>query len=108
MAAMEEAPSTPPPQRRAEQQTPQAAPPPPPPVTPGTPTGRMQALKDLKLTIEYKHLKQNAPSGVVVTPAFDDLRRWHGVIFLRRGVCEGAVFKFVVRLPTVGLRPLEA
>ena len=86
-------------------------PPPPPPktpdnkassrtvLTPGTPSrGRTQALKDLKLTIEYKHLKHNAPGGVLVTPAFDDLRLWHGVIFLRRGLCEGGVFRFVVRL----------
>ena len=71
----------------------------PMPSSSPTPTGRTQALKDLKLTIEYKHLKQNAPGGVLVTPAFDDLRRWHGVIFVRRGACEGGVFRFVVRLP---------
>ena len=69
------------------------------PKTPQTPTGRTQALKDLKLTIEYKHLKQNAPGGVLVTPAFNDLRTWHGVIFVRKGCYQGGVFKFVVKLP---------
>jgi hypothetical protein len=73
--------------------------PPKTPQTPQTPTGRTQALKDLKLTIEYKHLKQNAPGGVLVTPAFDDLRTWHGVIFVRKGCYQGGVFKFVVKLP---------
>ena len=71
------------------------------PRSPATPsgTGRTQALKDLKLTIEYKHLKQNAPGGVLVTPSFDDLRLWHGVIFVRKGLYQGGVFKFVVKLP---------
>mmetsp|Transcript_20193 Transcript_20193/g.52797 ORF Transcript_20193/g.52797 Transcript_20193/m.52797 type:complete len:308 (-) Transcript_20193:249-1172(-) len=42
---------------------------------PRSPTSeRTQALKDYKLTIEYKHLKQNAPGGVLVVPSFDDLR----------------------------------
>lgn len=68
-------------------------------LSPATPTGRTQALKDLKLTIEYKHLKTNAPGGVLVTPAFDDLRLWHGVIFVRKGFWQGGVFKFTVRLP---------
>ncbi len=70
-------------------------------VSPPTPTGtgRAQALKDLKLTIEYKHLKQNAPKGILVIPAFDDLRCWHGVIFVRKGLYQGGIFKFIVNLP---------
>ena len=68
-------------------------------TSPATPTGRTQALKDLKLTIEYKHLKQNAPGGIIVTPSFDDLRRWHGVIFVRKGPYQGGIFKFIVQLP---------
>mmetsp|Transcript_5235 Transcript_5235/g.6813 ORF Transcript_5235/g.6813 Transcript_5235/m.6813 type:complete len:359 (+) Transcript_5235:488-1564(+) len=61
--------------------------------------GRTQALKDLKLTIEYKHLKMNAPSGVLVTPSYDDLRTWYGVIFIRKGYYQGGIFKFIVKLP---------
>lgn len=34
-----------------------------------------------------------------MTPAFDDLRVWHGVIFVRKGLFQGGVFKFVVHLP---------
>eukprot|EP00639_Heterosigma_akashiwo_P001076 CAMPEP_0194588468 /NCGR_PEP_ID=MMETSP0292-20121207/19808_1 /TAXON_ID=39354 /ORGANISM="Heterosigma akashiwo, Strain CCMP2393" /LENGTH=284 /DNA_ID=CAMNT_0039444997 /DNA_START=45 /DNA_END=899 /DNA_ORIENTATION=+ len=70
---------------------------------------RQQALKDYKLTIEYKHLKEHAPGGVFVLPSFEDLRLWHGVIFVRRGYYSNAIFKFRVRLPPayndVGTRP---
>jgi len=60
---------------------------------------REQALSDYKVTIEYKHLKQHAPSGVYVIPAFDSLRLFHGVIFLRRGLYHNAIFKFQIHLP---------
>jgi len=67
---------------------------------PRSPTSeRTQALKDYKLTIEYKHLKQNAPGGVLVVPSFDDLRLWHGVIFVRKSLYANAIFKFIVTLP---------
>ncbi|KAJ8602654.1 hypothetical protein CTAYLR_004096 [Chrysophaeum taylorii] len=54
-------------------------------------------VKDYKVTIEYKHLRSNAPGGVYVVPI--ELRRWSGVIFVRRGLYAGGVFKFEVRLP---------
>ena len=34
-----------------------------------------------------------------MTPSFDNLRRWHGVIFVRKGLYQGGVFKFIVELP---------
>lgn len=60
---------------------------------------REQALRDYKLTIEYKHLKQHSPSGIYVLPSQNDLRTFHGVIFLRRGLYSNAIFKFVMELP---------
>jgi len=60
---------------------------------------REQALRDYKVTIEYKHLKQHAPSGVYVIPALDSLRLFYGVIFLRRGLYHNAIFKFQIHLP---------
>lgn len=60
---------------------------------------RAQAIKDYKLTVEYKHLKQNSPGGIYVVPSFADLRTWHGVIFVRRGMYASGVFKFRVELP---------
>lgn len=60
---------------------------------------REQALRDYKLTIEYKHLKQHSPSGVYVLPSSTCLRLFHGVIFLRRGLYTNAIFKFTMELP---------
>lgn len=60
---------------------------------------RTQTLKDYKVTIEYKYLKQNAPGGVVIVPSHDDLRLWHGVIFIRKSLWANAIFKFLVHLP---------
>jgi hypothetical protein len=36
---------------------------------------------------------------VLVVPSFDDLRTWHGTVFVRKGYYQGAVFKFIVKLP---------
>ena len=60
---------------------------------------REQALRDYKVTIEYKHLKQHSPSGVYVLPSLTSLRQFHGVIFLRRGLYSDAIFKFTIELP---------
>mmetsp|Transcript_49247 Transcript_49247/g.73278 ORF Transcript_49247/g.73278 Transcript_49247/m.73278 type:complete len:241 (+) Transcript_49247:133-855(+) len=60
---------------------------------------REQALRDYKLTIEYKHLKQHAPGGVFLLPSMDDLRMFYGFIFVRRGPYANGVFKFQIRLP---------
>lgn len=60
---------------------------------------REQALRDYKLTIEYKHLKQHSPSGVYLLPSLTSLRLFHGVIFLRRGLYSNAIFKFTMQLP---------
>ena len=56
-------------------------------------------LKDTQLAVEYKHLQTNAPGGVFVFPSTTDMRRWHGVIFVRRGVYANAIFKFLIELP---------
>jgi len=60
---------------------------------------REQALRDYKVTIEYKHLKQHAPGGVYVIPSLDNLRHFHGVIFVRRGPFTNGIFKFQIKLP---------
>ena len=60
---------------------------------------REQALRDYKVTIEYKHLKNHAPGGVYLLPSLDDLRHFHGVIFVRRGPYTNGIFKFELRLP---------
>jgi ubiquitin-protein ligase len=61
---------------------------------------REQALRDYKVTIEYKHLKLHAPGGVYLTPSMDSLRHFYGVIFVRRGPFTNGIFKFELKLPT--------
>lgn len=56
-------------------------------------------MRDYKLTIEYKHLKQHCPGGVYLVPSLDDIRHFHGVIFVRRGAFTNGIFKFILRLP---------
>ena len=56
-------------------------------------------MRDYKLSIEYKHLKQHCPGGVYLVPSFDDLRLFHGVIFVRRGAFTNGIFKFTLQCP---------
>ena len=66
--------------------------------TPST-VDREQAMRDYKLSIEYKHLKSHCPGGVFIVPSLDDVRLFHGVIFIRRGVFTNAIFKFTITCP---------
>jgi len=63
------------------------------------PSTYIKVLKEYSLLMEYKRLKQQSPTGVYILPAADSLRRWYGVIFLRKGHYRGAVFKFVILIP---------
>jgi ubiquitin-protein ligase len=60
---------------------------------------REQALRDYKVTIEYKHLKSHAPGGVYLIPSLKELRHFYGVIFVRRGPFTNGIFKFELVLP---------
>lgn len=60
---------------------------------------REQALRDYKVTIEYKHLKSHAPGGVYLIPSMDNLRNFFGIIFVRRGPFTNGIFKFELKLP---------
>ena len=66
-------------------------------------------MRDYKLSIEYKHLKQHCPGGVYLLPSPHSLRTFHGVIFVRRGNFTNGIFKFVLecdpRYNDVGLHP---
>jgi len=62
---------------------------------------REQALRDYKVTIEYKHLKSHAPGGVYLIPSLHDLRHFHGIIFVRRGPYTNGIFKFQLVLPAM-------
>lgn len=58
-----------------------------------------QHIRDFKLAIEFKYLMKHAPAGVYLMPAFDNIRRLHGVIFVRRGLYRDGVFRFTMDLP---------
>jgi ubiquitin-protein ligase len=60
---------------------------------------REQALRDYKVTIEFKHLKSHAPGGVYLIPSLGELRTFYGVIFVRRGPFTNGIFKFRLQLP---------
>jgi ubiquitin-protein ligase len=60
---------------------------------------REQALRDYKVTIEYKHLKSHAPGGVYLIPSMSNLRIFFGIIFVRRGPFTNGIFKFQLTLP---------
>jgi len=60
---------------------------------------RERALRDYKVSIEYKHLKSHAPGGVYLIPSLVDLRHFYGIIFVRRGHYTNGIFKFQLRLP---------
>lgn len=64
-----------------------------------TSADREQALRDYKLTIEYKSLKQNAPGGVFLIPSLEDMRIFHGFILIRRGLYANGIFKFQLQVP---------
>lgn len=53
-------------------------------------------MRDYKLSIEYKHLKQHCPGGVYLLPSHDSIRTFHGVIFVRRGSFTNGIFKFTL------------
>lgn len=59
----------------------------------------LQTLKDYALLMEYKRLRMQSPLGIYVIPSTDSLRRWHGVIFLRKGPYRKAIFKFTIHIP---------
>lgn len=58
-----------------------------------------QHIKDIKLSIEYKYLMKQGPGGVYLLPEFNNIRRLHGVIFVRRGLYRDGIFRFVMTLP---------
>jgi ubiquitin-protein ligase len=42
---------------------------------------------------------KHAPAGVYLMPEFDNIRKLHGVIFVRRGLYRDGVFRFTMTLP---------
>lgn len=58
-----------------------------------------QHIKDIKLQVEYRYLAKNAPGGVFIMPEFNDIRKYHGVIFVKKGLYRDGIFRFTLVLP---------
>lgn len=55
--------------------------------------------RELQIILEYRSLRAFAPSGVYVIPTIQDLYKWYGLLFIRGGEYQGAVFKFRLEIP---------
>lgn len=60
---------------------------------------RQRTLKDYQIMLEFRHLKEHSPTGMYILPSMDDLRKWSGVLFLRKGLYKGGIFRFYLELP---------
>jgi len=56
-------------------------------------------LGDYYLFMEFKKTKHLAPPGVYVLPSADNIRRWHGVIFVHNGYYKNGIYKFIIDIP---------
>src|SRR4051812_47114060 len=75
-------------------------------MSPGTQSRYIQTLREYSILLEYRRLNSDqgtgteCPGGLYIVPSTDSLRRWHGVIFIRKGFYKGGIFKFLLHLPT--------
>ena len=60
---------------------------------------RQRTLKDYQIMLEFRHLKEHSPAGVYILPSFDNLRNWSGILFIRKGLYKGGIFRFTLELP---------
>eukprot|EP00357_Protocruzia_adherens_P013786 CAMPEP_0114992982 /NCGR_PEP_ID=MMETSP0216-20121206/12260_1 /TAXON_ID=223996 /ORGANISM="Protocruzia adherens, Strain Boccale" /LENGTH=233 /DNA_ID=CAMNT_0002356541 /DNA_START=57 /DNA_END=758 /DNA_ORIENTATION=+ len=56
-------------------------------------------IRETTILMEYKLLQKHSPGGIYVMPEFENLRNWHGVIFVRNGIYKNAIYKFTMELP---------
>ena len=59
----------------------------------------IEALRAYKISVEYRMLGEAAPSGVMVLPEIDNIRKFHGVAFIRSGAYRRGIFRFTMELP---------
>lgn len=62
------------------------------------------AERELSLLKEYALLKEREPSGVYVMPSMKHDDIWHGIVFVRSGMFEGANIRFRMDLVTYPTR----
>ena len=61
--------------------------------------GRAVGLEE-QLSSEYKALDPMIlPGGLYIMPQADDMKVWHGIIFVRSGLYASGIFKFKIVFP---------
>ena len=58
-----------------------------------------EALRAYKISVEYQMLQEACPVGVMVLPEMNNIRKFHGVAFIRTGSYRQGVFRFTMDLP---------
>lgn len=58
-----------------------------------------EEVQKYRILLEYKHLAQYPPNGVYVVPSFNNIHLFYGVIFVKSGLYQYAIFKFKITLP---------
>eukprot|EP01134_Creolimax_fragrantissima_P006664 CFRG6664T1 len=56
-------------------------------------------FREYAILTEYKLLRDHSPPGMYIAPSSETSQIWHGVMFVREGIYESAVFKFDVYIP---------
>jgi ubiquitin-protein ligase len=59
----------------------------------------LDQAREFQIMFEYEKISNYAPQGVFVLPDLHSIRLWHGVIFVRSGIYQGAVLKFLIEFP---------
>ena len=59
----------------------------------------LEQARDLRIMFEYEKLADCTPQGMFIIPNIKTIHIWHGIIFIRSGVYQGAVFRFVIDIP---------
>ena len=60
---------------------------------------KLESLRNMRIYAEYKHCRNSAPGGVVLMPELDNISKFHGVIFVRRGLYRNGIFRFTIEFP---------
>ncbi|KAL5279900.1 AKTIP family protein [Megaselia abdita] len=55
--------------------------------------------QEYKILAEYKMVESEKLSGIYVIPSYENSKIWFGVLFVRSGIYNGAIFRFNILLP---------
>jgi ubiquitin-protein ligase len=69
-----------------------------------------EQMNEFTVVLELKYLAAHAPNGVFIGNDRNNLKKLHGLIFIKRGLYQDGVFRFVIDLPSsynsIGSQPI--